>query len=124
MATSNDHVDAAPATSSPATDGERADVVDGPVMAALLAAGIGAFAMGLFVILNEAGVLAAPSLYAPAGGVSGRTTYAVITWLIAWGVLHGRWKERAVRRAPAFAATLVLVGLGLVLTFPPVWGLF
>ena len=33
--------------------------VNGAAMAAMLAAGIGAFAMGVFVILNEAGVFAA-----------------------------------------------------------------
>ena len=58
-------------------------VANGAAVAAFLAAGIGAFAMGLVVILNEAGLFAAPSLYPPAGGVSGRTTIAVAIWLIA-----------------------------------------
>jgi hypothetical protein len=34
-------------------------------MAAVLAAGIGAFAITCFVILNEAGLFAAPTLYGP-----------------------------------------------------------
>lgn len=98
--------------------------VDGASMAAVLAGGIGAFAVGLFVILNEAGVLTAPSLYGPAGGVSGRTTFAAATWLIAWAILHRRWKDRRVEPGPVLALTLVLVGLGLLATFPPVWGVF
>lgn len=50
---------------------ERTDqaITNVAALAAYLAAGIGAFAMGLFVILSEADVFTAPSLYAPAGGV-------------------------------------------------------
>jgi len=95
----------------------------GTAMAAILAAGIGAFAMGLFVILNEAGVFAAPSLYGPSGGVSGRTTFAAIAWLIAWVVLHNRWKGQQVESGRVFALTLVLVGLGVLFCLPPLWGL-
>ena len=43
---------------------------NGAAMAAALGAGIGASAMGIFVLLNEAGLFAAPALYGPAGGVS------------------------------------------------------
>jgi hypothetical protein len=95
----------------------------GAAMAAILAAGIGAFAMGLFVILNEAGVFAAPALYGPAGGVSGRTAFAAIAWLIAWGVLHNRWKGQPVESGRVFTISLVLIALGVLLCFPPVWGL-
>jgi hypothetical protein len=93
-------------------------------MAAVLAGGIGALAVGLFVILNEAGILVAPALYGPAGGVSGRTTFAVVTWLAAWAVLHRRWKDREIEPGSVLAATLLLIGLGLLATFPPVWGIF
>jgi hypothetical protein len=98
-------------------------VTNGAALAAYLGAGIGAFAMGLFVILNEIGAFTAPSLYAPAGGVTGRTTFAVLVWLIAWGVLHRRWKGRQVGPMRIHAITLGLVLLGIILTFPPVWGL-
>ena len=97
---------------------------NGAAMAAALAAGIGAFALGLVVILNEAGVYAAPSLYGPAGGVSGRTTIAAIIWLIAWVVLHARWKSRHIEPRPVNLATVALTAGGIILTFPPVWGLF
>jgi hypothetical protein len=97
---------------------------NGSVWAAILASAIGAFAMGLVVILNEAGVFAAPSLYGPSGGVSGRTTIAVVVWLVAWAVLHSRWKDRGVDGRRVRAIALLLVGLGLVATFPPVWAVF
>jgi hypothetical protein len=103
---------------------EREDTLpNGAAMAAFLAAGIGASAMGLFVILNEAGVFAAPTVYGPTGGLSGRTTLAVVAWAVAWGVLHSRWKTRQLSPQPIVAATLLLIALGVLLTFPPVWSL-
>lgn len=106
------------------TAGERDDVTNGEPLAALLAAGIGAFAMGLVVILNEVGIFSPPTIYGPSGGVSGRTTLAVVLWLVAWGVLHGRWKGRRIEPKGVQTTTITLVILGLVLTFPPVWALF
>ena len=106
----------------PAT-AQRAGLANGPAMAAFLAAGAGTFLMGLFVILNEAGVYTAPSLYGPAGGVSGRTTFGTIAWLIVWGTLHARWKSRSVESSRVLPLTLALIALGLVMMFPPVWGL-
>ena len=96
---------------------------NGAAMAAVLGAGIGSFAMGAFVLLNEAGLFAAPALYGPAGGVTGRTTFATIVWLLAWGVLHARWRSREVAPASVFTWTVVLVVLAILATFPPVWGL-
>ena len=99
-------------------------VANGAALASFLAAGVGAFTLGAVVILNEIGVLSAPALYPPAGGVSGRTTLCVVAWLIAWVLLHRRWKDRSVRPGGVYAATLILVALGVLLTFPPVWHLF
>lgn len=96
---------------------------NGAAVAAFLAAGVGSFAMGLFVILNEAGLYAAPSLYGPAGGVSGRTTFAAAAWLIAWALLHKRWAGRSIDSSAPWFITLVLIALGLLASFPPVWSL-
>jgi hypothetical protein len=96
---------------------------NGAAMAAVLGAGIGSAAVGAFVLLNEARLLAIPALYGPAGGVTGRTTLATIVWLLAWGVLHARWRSRDVASGPVLTWTVVLVVLGIVATFPPVWGL-
>lgn len=105
------------------SEDKRKAVANGPAMASVLAAGIGSFAMGLIVILNEAGIFAAPSLYGPAGGVSGRTTFAAVIWLIVWAVLHIRWKGRQIESRGVYALSMILIVLGIVLTFPPVWGL-
>lgn len=99
------------------------DVTNGTALAAFLGAGAGAFAMGLFTVANEAGWFVAPTLYGPAGGVSGRTTFATVCWLVAWGLLHSRWKGRQIEPRSVYVATLVLTALGIVATFPPVWRL-
>jgi hypothetical protein len=97
--------------------------VNGAAMAAVLGAGIGSFAMGAFVLANEAGIYTAPALYGPAGGLSGRSTFAVAVWLVAWAVLHARWRGGAVAAGPVFVWTLVLIATAAVALFPPVWGL-
>jgi len=103
--------------------GSNEAVPNGAALAAFLGAGIGAFAMGVMVILNEAGLFAAPALYGPAGGVSGRTTFAVVIWLIGWAVLHGRWKHRQLEPGRVHTLTLLLIGAGVLLCFPPLWAL-
>jgi hypothetical protein len=97
--------------------------VNGPALAAFLGAGIGAFATGLIVVLNEAGIYAAPALYGPAGGVSGRTTFAVVIWLVAWAVLHRRWRGRQMEPGRVYAVAVALTALGILGTFPPFWSL-
>lgn len=96
---------------------------NGAAMAAILAAGIGSFAMGAFVIANEAGIYAAPSLYGPAGGLSGRSTLAVVVWLAAWGVLQARWEGRTVAAGRIFAWTLFMIAIAVAATYPPLWAL-
>lgn len=103
---------------------QQKEVANGAALASFLAAGIGAFAVGFFVIIHEAGLFSAPALYGPAGGVTGRTTFAAVTWLIGWAVLHSRWKDRQLESNRVYPATLVLTALGIVLSFPPVWRIF
>lgn len=114
-------------TPDPTTGPTTERAIDGASLAAVLAAGIGAFVMGLFVVLHVAGLYSAPGLYGPAGGVSGRTTFAVVAWLAAWAILHRRWKAEVPapdRVGRVIKATIALVALGLLATFPPIWGLF
>lgn len=102
---------------------ERPNAIDGAALAAFLAGGVGAFAVGFFVLIHEAGLFSAPSLYGPAGGLSGRATFATVTWLAAWIWLHRRWRGRRMGPRRVFAVTLLLIALGLAQAFPPVWGL-
>jgi hypothetical protein len=102
----------------------RSATLNGAAVAAYVGAAIGALAMGLVVILNEAGIFAAPALYGPAGGVSGRTAIAVVIWLIGWGLLHHRWKDREIEPRRVHVVAFILIVLGLLFTFPPVWKVF
>jgi len=104
-------------------DRKNGEVANGAALASFLGAGIGAFAVGFIVILNEAGLFVAPALYAPAGGVSGRTTLAAVIWLIGWAVLHSLWRNRQIESRRVHLLSVILMGLGIVLTLPPVWKL-
>lgn len=106
-----------------ATEHMHDDVTNGAAMAAFLAAGIGAFMVGLIVIIHEVGNVAIPALYAPSGGASGRTALAVVIWLIAWALLHNMWKKREIPPSRIMSTTVTLIVLGLIFAFPPVWKL-
>ena len=106
-----------------ATERVRDEVTNGAAMAAFLAAGIGAFVLGLIVIVHEVGNVAIPALYAPAGGASGRSALAVVIWLLGWVLLHNLWKKREIQSRPVISATMTLIVLGLIFAFPPVWAL-
>jgi MFS family permease len=94
--------------------------------AAVLGAGIGSFALAVIAIAADR----VPALgrvldfYQPTGPLSGVTTTGIAIWLIAWGVLHYRWRNRNVVLGPIAAAALSLLVLGVLLTFPPVGDLF
>lgn len=100
--------------------GEYADKPEGPVAAAILAAGVGAFALGVLTTLAEAseGIKDFLSLYDPVGPLAGKTIGAVIVWLIAWAVLHLMYREKAVESRKALTTSLILVGFGVLGTFP------
>src|SRR3970282_1213170 len=96
---------------------------NGPVAAAFLAAGIGTFAHGLFTTGAAAfdGVASALRWSTPVGTLSGEST---LVGLAAWVVLGPLWRTREVRFASIYRWTLVLVALGLLLTFPPFFEAF
>lgn len=102
---------------------EHAATPYGEALGAVLAAAIGAFTLGLLVIAGEVGLFAAPVIYRPSGGLSGRSTLAIITWLLAWGILHMRWRNRDVVVARVLTWSLVLIALSIAMTFPPTWKL-
>jgi hypothetical protein len=102
----------------------REDLANGAAMAAFLAAGFGTFAMGFVIYLNEAGHFVPPVLYAPAGGVSGRTTLAVASWLIIWAVLHVGMRNRQFTSRAVPILSLLLTVAGIVMMLPPVWEFF
>jgi hypothetical protein len=103
-------------------------VLDREVGAAFIGSGIGSFVLGLLIILTEmkagAGLKAALNWVAGAGPLSGKTGVAVIAFVVGWVALHFAFKNRAITLTTAFVITLVLVGLGVLMSFPPFFELF
>ena len=93
---------------------------DGPLAAALLAAGAGSFALGLLTTLAEAnaGVKAALQLNAGVGPLSGKTLWATVVFVVAWIALHLWLRHRDDLLRTATIAFLVLTAIGLLGTFP------
>jgi hypothetical protein len=104
-------------------DRTMSDGNNGAAMAAIVAAGVGAFAMGAVVLLGEAGLWSAPVLYAPVGGLSGRTTVAAVVWLLTWAGLHLGWRRSEINPTRALTTTIGLIVVGVLAAFPPVWHL-
>jgi hypothetical protein len=97
-------------------------LTNGSGAAAILAAGIGAFALGLLAMLADKipSLKSAMIFYKPTGPLSGVTTVAIVAWFAAWAILDARWKKQEVALGRINAIALVLVVLALLLTFPPV----
>lgn len=105
-----------------AANDEFADVdkPEGPVAAAILAGGVGALAVGLLTTLAEANTSIKDFLNVndPVGPLSGKTIGGVIIWLVAWAVLHTIYKDKPFETRRALTVALILIGLGIVGTFP------
>ena len=106
--------------------GNSAELTNGSGAAAILAAGIGCFMVAFFAILADkfASMKSLMIFYKPTGPLSGVTTAAILVWLISWAILELRWRKRNVALARVSTAALILLGLGLLLTFPPIADLF
>ncbi|KVZ78616.1 hypothetical protein [Burkholderia ubonensis] len=94
---------------------------NGPAAAAILAAGIGCFAVGLFALAGDASKAIAHffTFYTPTGPLSGVTTSAIVVWLLSWFVLSRRWGTKSVALVRVTFVSLVLLALSMMLTFPP-----
>ena len=92
----------------------------GPVAAAVLAVGIGAFVLGVLTTLNEASTDIHDFLdfKDEVGPLSGKTILAVIAYFGSWGVLHALWRRENRELRPILIITAVLIALGILGTFP------
>jgi hypothetical protein len=120
------------------TDVERAPEIaelrlaprpDGPAAAAILAAGIGMFVLGLLTVLSEAseGIhdwLEKWEFDRGVGPLAGKTAVAVIAWAVSWIVLGLAWRRKDVNLRAWFWVALVVGALGFVGTFPPLFQAF
>ena len=96
------------------------DKPEGPIAAAILAGGVGALAMGVVTTLSEAstGFSKALNWNAAVGPLSGKTIVTVLVWLAAWAVLHLVYRGKPYETRRALTIALVLIGLGVLGTFP------
>lgn len=94
--------------------------------AAVISAGLGAFALAVLAILGDQIPRFKQSMifYRPTGPLSGVTTIAIALWLITWSILHVRWRNRTIAIGRISAVALVLLCLSVLLTFPPLADLF
>jgi hypothetical protein len=108
------------ATSTASAQIEFEDKPEGPISAAIIAAGIGALALGVFTTLASASESIAEFFEwsVRVGPLSGKTISAVIVWLVAWGALYLVLKDKEYESRRALTIALVLVALGVVGTFP------
>lgn len=98
-----------------------AELTNGSGAAAILAAGIGAFALSVLAIATDKipSIQRPMTFYKPTGPLSGVTTVAILVWLVTWVILEWRWRSRTVAIGRSNAIALALLGLSLLLMFPP-----
>lgn len=96
-------------------------VINGPAAAAILAAGIGCFAVGLFALAGDAFSVVAHffTFYKPTGPLSGVTTSAIIVWLLSWFALSRRWDAKSIALGRITTIAFILLAFSVLLTFPP-----
>jgi hypothetical protein len=98
---------------------------NGPALAAIVAASFGVFVLGLCTFLGELSpaILNAMNWWRPAGPLVGKTSIAVIAWLVAWAALHPAWGRRELSFPVWWKVGLGLIVIGSLLMFPPIFHL-
>ena len=115
-----------PETALPGPQTDEPDKPEGPIVAAILAGGVGCLVLGLLTTLSEASASFADKLKfkESVGPLSGKTTLTVVVWLLSWAILHAVYRNRPAETKKALTIALVLIGLGVLLTFPTFFQLF
>jgi hypothetical protein len=105
------------------------DKPDGPAAAAMLSAGLGILMLGL---LTTFAVISDPihdflewfQWGQGVGPLAGKTTIAVVVWLVAWAILFWVWRNKDVDLKMAFYSGFALGIIGAIGMFPPFFELF
>src|ERR1019366_2156354 len=97
-------------------------MTNGRGAAAVLAAGIGSFALALLALAGDASrtISAALNIWNPTGPLSGVTDVAILVWLGSWLFLSRRWARRDVNLARINAASFAMFVAAILITFPPI----
>jgi hypothetical protein len=98
----------------------EAELPSGPAAALILAGGIAVFCMGLVTTLSEAstGIASALQWSDRVGPLSGKTLITVIVFAAAWVLLHLLWRRANPPLRAITIASVALIALGLIGTFP------
>ncbi|HET6309660.1 MAG TPA: hypothetical protein VFH00_01495 [Candidatus Nitrosotalea sp.] len=93
--------------------------------ATLIGGGFGVAFFGVLTFVSERWVTtqAGLTLTKEVGPLSGKSVYGVIGWLVAWAVLAVILRRVKVSEKFTYWTTGILVAVGFLLTFPPVWKL-
>lgn len=100
--------------------------MESAVGAAFLASGIGSVVLGILVVLSEAnaGIKTFLTFNTAVGPLSGKVILTVIGFVLSWIILHFALRERHVKLQTSFTIGIILLVVGLLLTFPPIFLLF
>jgi hypothetical protein len=100
--------------------------IDGPPAASLIAAGIGAMTLGLLVTLAEASTGIADWLQwnDRVGPLSSKTILAAVAYFASFLIFGLWWRNKTLVLKTILLATGVLVALGVLFTFPPIFQAF
>lgn len=114
-----------PATTASVPAGE-ATKPEGPISAAILAAGVGALTLGVLTTLAEASTSVADFLRwsTAVGPLAGKTGLTVIVWLASWAGLHLWLRRKPYETGRALTVAVVLIALGVLGTLPTFFQLF
>lgn len=100
-------------------------IQDGTAAAAILAAGIGLAVTGIASASAEAIAAVGKALVwsKPVGDLSGKTIIGIAAWLVSWLILGLIWRGKDVKFRLVLIVSTVLLAVGVLLTFPPVFEL-
>jgi hypothetical protein len=102
-------------------DETGSEIPNGAAAAAILSAAVGCFCVSVFGWLGDAVPAIANffNFYNPTGPLSGVTTTAIVVWLILWSTLSRTWGEKSLPMRKINGAAFLLLGVGLLISFPP-----
>ena len=102
------------------------DRVFGFTAATLLSGGIGITIFGVLTLVSELSSSFGSSIafYTPSGPLSGKAVISVVAWLIAYAISALALRGRMLSERTTYVTTSILIAIGFLLTFPPVWKLF
>jgi hypothetical protein len=102
-------------------DEAESEIPNGAAAAAILSAAVGCFCISVFGWLGDAvpAIASFFNFYNPTGPLSGVTTTAIFVWLILWSTLSRTWGGKSLPMRKINGAAFLLLGLGLLVSFPP-----